>query len=67
MTQLLPNLILIKADQAQTLAWHTTLQSLTAEMAEQAPEVVANHLAEILFVQALRAHIASSSETCRQP
>ena len=68
-TQLLPNLILIKADQAQTLALHTTLQSLAAEMAEQAPgsEVVANHLAEILFVQALRVHIASSSETCRQP
>src|SRR5262245_60408233 len=36
-TQLLPRLILIKADQAQTLALHSTLQLLASEMAEQAP------------------------------
>jgi hypothetical protein len=35
-TQLLPSLILVKADQAQTLALHTTLQLLASEMAEEA-------------------------------
>jgi len=60
-TQLLPSFILIKADQAHTLALHTTMQALASEMAEQAPgsEVVATRLGEVLFIQALRAHIAS--------
>jgi AraC-like DNA-binding protein len=68
MTQLLPSLILIKAEQARSLALHTTMQLLASEMVEQAPgsEVVSNHLAEVLFIQALRAHIASASETLRQ-
>ena len=67
-TQLLPSLILIKADQALSLALHTTLQLLASEMAEQAPgsEVVANCLAEVLFIQALRAHIATGSESCKR-
>ena len=63
-TQLLPSFLLMKADQARTLALHTTLQALASEMAEQAPgyEVVATRLAEVLFIQALRAHIASGAE-----
>ncbi|GGA60970.1 AraC family transcriptional regulator [Edaphobacter acidisoli] len=63
-SQLLPNFILIKADQAHTLALHSTMQALTLEMAEQAPgsEVVASRLAEVLFIQVLRAHIASGPE-----
>jgi AraC-like DNA-binding protein len=63
-TQLLPRFILIKADQAHTLALHSTMQALASEMAEQAPgsEVVATRLAEVLFIQALRAHIASEVE-----
>ncbi len=63
-TQLLPRFILIKADQAHTLALHNTMQALAAEMAEQAPgsEVVATRLAEVLFIQALRAHIVSQVE-----
>ena len=67
-TQLLPGLILIKADQARTFALHTTLQLLAGEMAEQAPgsEVVANRLAEVLFIQAIRAHIASGVESCQR-
>ena len=36
-TQLLPNFILMKADQARTLALHTTVQALASEMQEQAP------------------------------
>jgi AraC-like DNA-binding protein len=67
-TQLLPCLILVRADQARTLALHTTLQMLASEMADQAPgsEVVANRLAEILFIQTIRAHIASGAESCKR-
>ena len=63
-TQLLPRFILIKADQARTLALHITMQALASEMAEQVPgsEVVATRLAEVLFIQVLRAHIASGVE-----
>src|SRR5260370_7675121 len=65
--RLLPELILIKSDQAQSLALHATLQLLASEMAEPAPgsEVMVNRLADILFIQCVRAHIASSSETCK--
>lgn len=65
--QLLPRLILIRSEQARSLALHTTLQLLASEMSEQAPgaEVVANRLAEVLFIQAIRAHIASGAESCR--
>jgi AraC-like DNA-binding protein len=66
-TQLLPSFILIKAEQARTLALHDTMRALASEMAEQAPgsEVVANRLAEVLFIQILRAHIASGTERNR--
>jgi AraC-like DNA-binding protein len=62
-TQLLPSFILIKADQARSLALHNTMQALASEMAEQAPgsEVVATRLGEVLFIQALRAHITSGA------
>src|ERR1700686_2298784 len=52
-TQLLPNFILMRADQARTLALHTTVQALASEMEEQAPglEVVASRLAGVLFIQ----------------
>ena len=44
-----------------------TLQLLASEMAQPAPgsEVMVNRLADILFIQCVRAHIASSSETCK--
>jgi AraC-like DNA-binding protein len=63
-TQLLPSFILIKGDQPHTLALHNTMQALASEMAEQAPgsEVVATRLAEVLFIQVLRAHIASEPD-----
>ncbi len=66
-TQFLPKFILIKADQARTLALHTTMQALASEMAEQAPGsgVVASRLAEVLFIQILRAYIASEPERNR--
>jgi AraC-like DNA-binding protein len=63
-TQLLPSFILIKTEQARTLALHNTMQALASEMAEQTPgsEVVATRLAEVLFIQILRTHIASGPE-----
>ena len=63
-TQLLPSFILLKADEARTLALHDTMRALASEMAEQMPgsEVVANRLAEVFFIQILRAHIASGPE-----
>ena len=63
-TQLLPSFILIRADQARTRALHDTMQALASEMAEPVPgsEIVANRLAEVLFIQVLRAHIASGPE-----
>jgi AraC-like DNA-binding protein len=62
--QLLPSFILMRAHEARTLALHNTVQALASEMAEQAPgsEVVATRLAEVLFIQVLRAHIASGPE-----
>ena len=63
-THILPNFILIKAEQARTLALHGTMQALASEMAEQVPgsEVVATRLAEVFFIQILRAHIASEPD-----
>jgi AraC-like DNA-binding protein len=63
-TQLLPRFILMKADHARTLALHSTIQALASEMSKQEPgsEVVATRLAEVLFIQVLRAHIASGPE-----
>lgn len=63
-THLLPHFVLIKADQAHTLALHITMQALALEMAVQSPgsEVVATRLAEVLFIQILRAHISSNPE-----
>ena len=63
-TQLLPSFILIRADQARTFALHSTMQALASEMADQVPgsEIVATRLAEVLFIQVLRAYIASESE-----
>ena len=63
-TQLLPSFILMKSDEARTLALHNTVRALASEMAEQVPgsEIVANRLAEVLFIQILRAYIASGPE-----
>ena len=63
-TQLLPSFILIRADQARTFALHNTMQALASEMADQVPgsEIVATRLAEVLFIQVLRAYIASEPE-----
>src|SRR6266404_6231052 len=68
LTRLLPPLILVKADQPQTLALRTTVNMLAADMAEPMPgsDLVVNRLADVLFIQCLRAHIASRSEACNK-
>ena len=65
--RLLPLLILVRADQAQSLALHTTLNMLASEMADPAPgsDLVVNRLADVLFVQCIRAHFGSRSEACK--
>jgi transcriptional regulator GlxA family with amidase domain len=67
LTRFLPPLILVKADQSQSLALHTTLNMLASEMAEPAPgsELVVNRLADLLFIHSIRAHIGSRADTCK--
>jgi AraC-like DNA-binding protein len=66
--RLLPLLILVRGDQAQSLALHTTLNMLASEMGEQAPgsDLVVNRLADVLFIQCIRAHFGSRSEVCKR-
>jgi AraC-like DNA-binding protein len=68
MMRLLPPLIVVKADQTQSVALHTTMNLLAAETAESAPgsELSARRLADLLFIQCIRAHIASNSEKCNK-
>lgn len=65
--RLLPELIMVRAEQAQALALHGTLQLMASEMSDRAPgvEVMVNRLADILFIQCIRSHIASNSEGCK--
>jgi AraC-like DNA-binding protein len=67
LTRLLPPLILVKGDQPQSLALHTTLSMLASETAVSAPgsELVANRLADMLFIHSIRAHIGSQPESCK--
>jgi AraC-like DNA-binding protein len=66
--RLLPLLILVRADQARSLALHTTLNMLASEMAELAPgsDLVVNRLADVLFIQCIRAYFGSQSEPCQR-
>lgn len=66
--RLLPQLILVRADQAQSLALNTTLNLLASEMAESAPgsDLVVNRLADVLFIQCIRAYFGSRSEACKR-
>jgi AraC-like DNA-binding protein len=68
LVRLLPPFILIRADQPQTAALHTTMTMLAAEVATPAPGsfLAVRRLADLLFVQCLRAYAASRSEECEQ-
>ena len=60
--QLLPELILIRAEQASSIGLDTIVHLLAAETTEHAPasQVISTRLAEILFIQALRAQFSNS-------
>lgn len=63
----LPPVIHIKGDGGSTVQWlQSTLQFISAEMASGMPgaETVVNRLADILLVQAVRAHLAENTERC---
>lgn len=64
----LPDMIHVKGEEGRAVPWlETTLQFLAGEIGSTLPgsETVVTHLTQILFIQAVRAHI-SSSETCHQ-
>src|SRR5579859_4155906 len=56
--ELLPPMILIRADQERSVGVVTTLQMLTTELTSPEPgsDVIVKRLADILFIQALRAY-----------
>jgi transcriptional regulator GlxA family with amidase domain len=64
-TQLLPELVLIRSEQASNIGLDTIFQLLTTEMTGQQPAygLVSTRLAEVLFIQALRAQISNSVPT----
>jgi AraC-like DNA-binding protein len=68
LNRLLPLLILVRGDQAQSLTLHTTLNMLASEMADRAPgsDLVVNRLADVLFIQCIRAHFGSRSDACKR-
>jgi AraC-like DNA-binding protein len=61
LTNVLPSFLHLRANQTRALALQTTLQLLVSETASQdlGSQLVVNRLADILFVQAIRAYIAS--------
>jgi AraC-like DNA-binding protein len=66
--RVLPPRIVARSDQPQTLALRATMTMLASEMANPAPGsgLVVQRLADILFVQCLRAHLESRSGACNQ-
>jgi AraC-like DNA-binding protein len=61
----LPSIIHVAGDGGHTVQWlESTLQFVASEMASGQPgaETVVSRLADILFVQAVRAHLAQSGE-----
>ena len=62
LTESLPPVIRVRAEDAPTLALQTTLRLILSEMTspERGSQAVVSRLAEILFVQAIRACVASS-------
>ena len=63
-----PFVPLARADEPQTFALRATMTMLASEMANPAPGsgLVVQHLADILFVQCLRAHLESRPGACNK-
>jgi AraC-like DNA-binding protein len=68
LTRLLPPLIVVKAEQAESRALRTTMNLLGSELTEPAPgsALIVNRLADVLFIHCLRAHVASQPGACRK-
>jgi AraC-like DNA-binding protein len=66
--RVLPPLIVSRSDEPRTLALRATMTMLASEMANPAPGsgLVVRRLADILFVQCLRAHLESGSGACNK-
>lgn len=64
-TSLLPEMLLVRNEATETVGLRATVQLLASEMERQTPgsEVTSNRLAEVLFVQILRTHIATHSSS----
>ena len=62
LADLLPPVIHVPADEARTSGFAKTIDLLSDETKEESPasKLVMNRLADILFIQAIRAHVASS-------
>ncbi|MFZ0594689.1 MAG: AraC family transcriptional regulator [Bryobacteraceae bacterium] len=65
LTDLLPPLVHVRADRAQTTPLEQTLQLLAAEAAQPSvgSELVLKRLADVLLIQVIRAHVASGACT----
>jgi AraC-like DNA-binding protein len=68
LARLLPPAIVLRADQPETPTLSAAMYMLASEMAKPglASGLVVQRLADILFVQALRAHIESKSGSCNR-
>lgn len=66
LARLLPPVIVLRIDQPETPTLSATMDMLASEMAKPGlgSGLVVQRLADILFVQALRAHIESKSGSC---
>jgi len=63
--QLLPDLVLVRSEQASKMGLDAIFQLLQAQMTEHSPtsDLVSARLAEVLFIKALRSQISNSPRT----
>jgi AraC-like DNA-binding protein len=63
LTEMLPPVILVRADESRNPALQATLRLMTAELASPGPgsRVIVSRLADTFFVQAIRAYLDSTS------
>lgn len=65
----LPAVIHIKGEDGRAVPWlETTMQYLACESASAQPgaQAVVNHLTDVLFIQAVRAYISGTAQTCKK-
>jgi AraC-like DNA-binding protein len=69
LTDFLPRIILLRGGQPRMLPLQKTLELLASEVDASTPgsEVAVRHLADLILIQALRAHIADSESAGSEP